>query len=149
MITDIEQNTLDITWFFTNGEYIGFVASGGGKLPVSIANGTMEAVEVLANYFEDLPTISDIIINPNSKKLMTSGTEQSTYLSYFAEIARKGLFTFDKIATNNFSDTNYLLVAKPLNPTKFNELPLEIAEILIKTKATGSIPEILDIGSFD
>jgi hypothetical protein len=33
MLSEIEQQSLDIDCFFTNDEYIVFVASGGGKLP--------------------------------------------------------------------------------------------------------------------
>jgi len=34
---EIDQQTLDIDWFFTDGCYISFMASGGGKLPESVA----------------------------------------------------------------------------------------------------------------
>jgi len=55
MITEIEQEVLDIDWFFTNGKEIGFVASGGGKLPKSISNKSMIEIQSLAGYFKNLP----------------------------------------------------------------------------------------------
>jgi hypothetical protein len=68
MITAIEQEISDIDWFFTNGEEIGFVASGGGKLPDSVSNKSFEEIVLLATYFRDLPQKSRAIIDPNSKK---------------------------------------------------------------------------------
>lgn len=53
MYTEIEQQALDIDWFFTDGKYIGFVASGGGKLPETAANSSVNN-EKLVSYFRGL-----------------------------------------------------------------------------------------------
>lgn len=37
MYTETEQQTLDIDCFFTDGKHIGFVTSGAGKLPETVA----------------------------------------------------------------------------------------------------------------
>jgi len=44
MISLIEQQTLDIEWFFTADNVIGFVASGGGLLPKPVANKSFEEI---------------------------------------------------------------------------------------------------------
>ncbi|MCD0465080.1 hypothetical protein [Flavobacterium sp. ENC] len=61
MITEIEQQSLDIDWFFTDGTHIAFAASGGGKLPESIS----ESVDynLLSHYFRDLPEMTEVKIN--------------------------------------------------------------------------------------
>jgi hypothetical protein len=63
MITEIEQVSLDIDWFFTDGQYISFMTSGGGRLPGSVSE-SEETHKILANYFRNLPEISEVIINP-------------------------------------------------------------------------------------
>jgi hypothetical protein len=98
MITEIEQASLDIDWFFTDGQYISFMASGGGRLPGSVSE-SKETHKILANYFRNLPEISDVIINPELNniliKVFGSGVNER-YLKDYVLMARKGLFSFDK-----------------------------------------------------
>ena len=148
MITDIEQETLDIDWFFTDGNEIAFVASGGGRLPFYVSNKSMEEIESIAEHFKDLPIISEVVINPDIDKFITRGTNKREYLSYFVEIAEKGLFSFDKSISNSFSDLNYHLVAKPITPLKFDELPLEIANGVARVSIDLSNKNGFNIDSF-
>jgi len=141
MITEIEQETSDIEWFFTNGEYIGFVASGGGKLPSSVSCKSIEEIEFLAHYFKDLPKVTEALINLNSR----GSKNNAEYLSYFVGMTSKGLFSFDKSRLNNFSDMNYQLITQPLNPLKLSNLPLEIANLIADTKIKGDIGEHLNV----
>ena len=141
MITEIEQETSDIEWFFTDGQNVGFVASGGGKLPSSVSSKSVEEIELLADYFRCLPMVTEVSISSSAK----ASNNNAEYLSCFAEMASKGLFSFDKSVLSNFSDTNYRLIAKPLNPLKFNELPLEIANLITDTKINGGIGEQLQV----
>jgi hypothetical protein len=64
-------------------------------------------------------------------------------------MAEKGLFSFDKTVSNRFSETNYHLVAKPLNPLKFDDLPVEIAKLLAETKINSNIEVSLNINLID
>lgn len=138
MITEIDQETLDIDWFFTNGSEIAFVASGGGKLPKSVSK-SKENTEALAVYFRSLVQKSDVIINPDLNKVVPASDINERYLSDFVTMAKKGLFSFDKTILNDFSATNYHLVAKPKNPLTVDELPPEILEILTETLVKGEI----------
>jgi hypothetical protein len=149
MFTEIEQATLDIDWFFTNGNEVGFVASGGGKLPDVVSKKSTIEIEILVEYFRCLPKSSVIIINPDLQRLIAfRGAEIDQYLSCFVEMAEKGLFCFDKTILNKFSDLNYHLVAKPLNPLSFNELPAEISKLISDTRISGDIGNSLEINSF-
>ncbi|MGZ3754697.1 MAG: hypothetical protein ACXVAY_03175 [Mucilaginibacter sp.] len=145
MITDIEQETSDIDWFFTNGKEVGFVASGGGILPKSVSKRSFDEIELLATYFRGLPKTSKTIIDTNLKEVITSGNNTNEYLSSFIEMAEKGFFSFDKSVINRFSDTNYHLVATPINPLKFDDLPSEISKILAETKINSNIEASLNI----
>ncbi|GAB2693522.1 hypothetical protein GCM10027037_16210 [Mucilaginibacter koreensis] len=149
MISEIEQETLDFSWFFTNGEKIGFVASGGGKLPNSIANQTHEAIAELASYFEALPPISSVIVNPAINKLITPGTNKHVYISFFAEMAERGIYAFDKTACNNFLNTNYHWVAYPATLLKLSHLPANIATRVMQTTFTGDFNADLDLKHFN
>jgi len=136
IITEIEQQILDIDWFFTNNNDIAFVASGGGKLPRSIAE--LEDSKIfLLDFFTNLPIISDIVINPDLNKIIPNVDER--YLVDFTYFSRRGLLSFDKTYLNNFTDATYHLVAKPIISLQFNQLPAEVKDILVKTFYDGSI----------
>ncbi|MDY0932269.1 hypothetical protein [Chryseobacterium sp. CFBP8996] len=148
MYTEIDQETLDIDWFFTDGENIGFVTSGGGELPKSIA----EKNKKLVSYFRNLPDMSDTVINPNLDSLLNeifgNGVDER-YLEDYLVMTRKGLYSFDKTYLNNFRDSNYHLVAASSTPLILEDLPQDIFEILIETKySEGYLNNIsvIDVG---
>ncbi|UWX59035.1 hypothetical protein N0B40_11340 [Chryseobacterium oranimense] len=147
MYTEIEQQTLDIDWFFTNGKYVSFMASGGGKLPESIAKSKEDNL-VLASYFRNLPEISEIIINPDLNnilmKVFGSGIDER-YIEDYALMTRKGLYSFDKTHPNQFTNPNYHIVASPRNPLRLEDLPENIKDILTRTTYNISLEEIQSI----
>jgi hypothetical protein len=142
MITEIEQQSLDIDWFFITGQDIAFVASGGGKLPQSVAQ-SLEGNKLLSSFFRSLPVISEVIINPDLSMIITTPINEQ-YLVDFMEMTKRGLFSFDKTILNNFSESHYHLVAKPANPLKTDQLPFEIKEALFRSQYHGSIDTGID-----
>lgn len=142
MFTEIDQETLDIDWFFTDKTEIGFVASGGGKLPNSFAK--IEKHELLVSYFRSLPEISDVILNENLKTILSHQIDDN-YLNDFVFFSRRGLYAFDKTNLEMFSDTYYHLVSKPANTIKLNDLPKEIKLILMQTQIHRELKELLHI----
>lgn len=147
MITEIEQETLDIDWFLTDGKYIGFMASAGGKLPDSVAK-SAENNKKLVSYFRSQPEISGCLISTELDAVLTkkfgSGTDDR-YLEDYLSMTKKGLYSFDKTNFNNFLDGQYHLVASPLNPLTVNDLPKEIVEILMETKCSDSINKVMNL----
>ena len=143
MYTDIQQETLDISWFFTDNEDLGFVASGGGKLPASVTQSANNN-ELIGFFFKSLPASSNIVINPNLNNIISSSADER-YLAYFINMAEKGLFAFDKTVSNRFSNPQYHLVAGPVTPLKFADLPFKIKDIISQTKLNGEIGMELDI----
>lgn len=147
MITEAEQQSLDIDWFFTDGDNIGFVASGGGKLPETVSK-SRDNIEEIANYFRSLPVVGDAIVNPNLSKAMGGRMVDDRYLVDFIDMAKRGLYAFDKTVLNSFSETNYHLVARPTRLIKLQELPPTIANRVIQTKIHNEITEHLSTESF-
>lgn len=149
MITEIEQETMDMDWFFTDGEYVGFMASGGGKLPNSVAE-SEEKRQILARYFRNLPEISEAIISPElnnilikSKKSVSGVNER--YLEDYVFMTKKGLYSFDKVILNNFLDPHYHLVTTPKKPLKLEDLPQNILDIVVKTQYQNKLIEVMGI----
>jgi hypothetical protein len=142
MFTEEEQLGLDIDWFFTNNKHIAFAASAGGMLPESISK-AFENYKILSAYFRSLPEISEISINKDLSKIIGSEADER-YLEDFVFMAKKGLFSFDKSIPNNFDHSLYHLVAKPLTPLTFDQVPNEIGNILLKSRYVGSIDAFLD-----
>jgi len=143
MITELEQQNLDIDWFFLNKDNICFVASGGGKLPVSVAK-SFEMNNALSTFFKSLPIISEVIVNPNLNNIIATNVNEK-YLSDFIQMSQRGLFSFDKTVLNNFAESHYHLVAKPVTPFKRNDLPAEILKIISKSIYQGDISTAIDI----
>ncbi|WP_294250474.1 hypothetical protein [uncultured Chryseobacterium sp.] len=147
MYTEIEQQTLDIDWFFTDGKYIGFIASGAGKVPETVANSKINNKK-LVSYFKSLPKISDVMVNPLLDELLfnifgSGGAER--YVRDFIYYTQRGLYSFDKTNLNNFTDHRYHLVASPVNPLKIIDLPSDILDILMQTKFEDNIDLIKDL----
>ncbi|MGU3376133.1 hypothetical protein [Chryseobacterium sp. M5A1_1a] len=151
MYTEIEQETLDIDWFFTDGKYIGFIASGGGRLPNSVAE-SKEENQVLANYFKNLPEISDVLVNSELDNLLIkifgSGADKR-YLKDYVSMTKKGLYSYDKTVLNNSLDPRYHLVASPKESLKLENLPKDILNILSKIRFLNHIENIREISILD
>lgn len=137
MYSEIEQQTLDIDWFVTDSENVGFVASAGGKLPETILE-LGDQNGMLSNYFRNLSEISEAVINPRLNEILQTPTDKA-YLSDFVNMAKKGLYSFDKKVLNNFSDPHYHLVASPKKPLKLKDLPQDVLDILLKTQSLNSL----------
>ncbi|MCC9065588.1 hypothetical protein [Flavobacterium piscisymbiosum] len=146
MITEIEQQSLDIDWFFTDGKHVAFVASGGGKLPKSIAESS--DYNLLSSYFRNLPEKSEIEINVSLSEILKMVPDER-YLADYVLMTKKGLYSFDKTILNNFLDPNYHLVAQPISPLEIIDLPKEVFEILIKSKYDKNLTSISSFNSFE
>ena len=147
MISESEQFTLDIDWFFASRNKIGFVASAGGRLPRSIAR-SEENIQLLSDYFRSLPEISNVQVNPLLEEILSHRKIDDSYLADFVYMAEKGLYAFDKTFLNNFQDDMYHLVAKPLISLAFNSLPIDIIDILRETMNDSDIETGFKISSF-
>ncbi|CAI9675549.1 MULTISPECIES: hypothetical protein [Elizabethkingia] len=118
----IEQRTLDLNIFFKDDKKIIHLASAGGDLPINLLNSD----EYNETFFEELiqlEPIFEIQINPNLIEILGNDENQiniEQYIYDFAEIAKRGIFSYDKTFLSNPESKKYHLVAMPLNPDKLN-----------------------------
>lgn len=75
---------------------------------------------------------------------LTGSEADEPYFRDFVFMAKEGLFSFDKTTPNNFNNTCYHLVAKPLNPLTLDKIPPEIVDILSKSIYAGNIDAFCD-----
>lgn len=145
MLTEIEQQCLDIDWFFIADDKIGFVASGGGKLPNFVAQSS-ESMNEISSFMKTLPQITEVEINNNLKEIKGTTIENS-YLEDFIFMAKRGLYSFDKTYLNNFSDTHYHLVAKPISPLTIDRIPINILSLVKNTWHDSDLSKAMSIKS--
>lgn len=120
----------DIDWFFLDkNDLIGFIASGGGRVPLHIENTDNYN---LREYFNLAPNIDqNVEIHKNIKSILgANNKELNNFFSDFVFIAKKGIYCFDKTILNDFSDTSYHKVIEPNNILKLKSLPTNIQEEL-------------------
>lgn len=140
--TEEMQSYLDIDWFAIDqkGHVMQF-ASLGGIIPQSVAK-YKEDNEFVLDYFKNTKVLSvSVTINDDLSTQSKFLTEKSydDYIRSAVSMAQKGLFAFYKSDINNFDDTNYHLVASPLVPLLFSELPMEIQSIIERTVFYGDV----------
>ncbi|MEO6978335.1 MAG: hypothetical protein ABI113_08140 [Mucilaginibacter sp.] len=146
MITDIEQQTLDIEWFFTSGNQIGFAASAGGQLPDCISKKSLDELKILSDYFWNASPNGEAILNNHLTKNDRGPGDQ--FVSDFIEMSSRGLFSFDKTVPGNFADTGYKLISRPANPLILKSLPDNISLLLKDAFIRDEMPETFDISDF-
>jgi hypothetical protein len=147
MILEAEQSYSDFNWFFTDNKNIGAVASAGGRLPESVRRSKTN-LQLLTSYFEELPFISDAIVNPKLKEYMSQREFDEIDLTNFIFWAERGLYSFDKTLPGTFSDNRYHLIVGPVVALTIADLPLEISNILSQTIIANGFKEPMNISSF-
>ena len=147
MTLETEQYYMDFDWFFTDTKNIGSVASAGAQLPKSVLR-SKENLELLTSFFEELPPITEAIINPRLQEFKLGVKLHEIDLSNFIFMAERGLYSFDKALAGNLGDNRYCLVASPAVALTIQDLPPEISDIILETIIPIGINEPIDISSF-
>ncbi len=127
--------------FLDKNNFIGFIASGGGEIPLHIKNDNNYN---LREYFNNAPDIDENLeINKEIKSILGVFDNQklNKILFDFIFMAKKGVYGFDKTILNNSSDTNYYKVVQPKKKLKLESLPLDIQDKLNKIRLNISIEE--------
>ncbi|MBT2557293.1 hypothetical protein J7E24_05820 [Hymenobacter sp. ISL-91] len=129
-IPDHDQIDADIDWFATDANgHVLHVASGGGRLPESVA-ASQEALLALHQHF---------LLRPETGAAQLAEGTNAAEASGAARYARRGLFSFAKTNLHAPADTQYQLVARPAVPLTVAELPPELAQLLHRTQLPGSV----------
>ena len=124
-IPDHDQIDADIDWFATDPDgHILHVASGGGRLPESVA-ASQEALLALHQHF---------LLRPETGAAQLAEGADTAEASGAARYARHGLFSFAKTDLHTPTDAHYRLVARPAVPLTATALPPELAQLLHRTR---------------
>ena len=116
--SDIEQYTLDLNIFFKDNKKIIHIASGGGKLPVVLLSSDRYN-DTFEKKLMQLPPKFNIKINPKlSNMLKLKDEELAIYLSDFIEVAKRGIYSYDKTQLGDYDNMEFHLVAKPIQKRK-------------------------------
>ena len=125
-----DQLDADIDWFATDAAgHIVHVASGGGRLPESVA-ASQEALLALHQHFLTRPETGAAQVAEGANAADASGA---------ARYARRGLFSFAKTDLHAPTDAQYRLVARPAVPLTVAELPPALAQLLRRTRLPGPV----------
>jgi len=106
---------MDLDWFFTtkDGKII-HLASAGGDVPNEVDEHYLDEI---SDILGELDSNYDYVINPNLENILKANNRKipkmKYYLETFVEMAKLGIFSFDKTDINNGNDNNYHLVASP------------------------------------
>jgi hypothetical protein len=133
-IDELEQEDSDIDWFAVDQHgYIIHFASGGGRLPESVASSEENLLE-LHRYFLELAekaSAASVQLAPDANR----GGNYQGQLRY----AQRGLFSFYKASLRDLADPYYLLFARPAQPLTIQEIPAPLARLLSRTQLPASI----------
>src|SRR5271166_5510148 len=129
MITEIEEETVDLDWFCIDddGEIAHFASGGRGFLPPSVKESRANLDRLAAYFRRDLPPNGSggEAKNLSAHKRFTSSKQKTRYLDDYLLMGSRGLYSLTCImgATR---PTNYFLVIVPSNPLRVEDLPDDI-----------------------
>lgn len=145
MITDIEEETLDLDWFSVddNGELAHLASGGQGFLPPSVKASKTNLNIVTAYFRELIATNGRGIESPNlvSHIQFESNAQRATYLSAFLPMGAKGLHSFDCVLGSR-RPNGYFVVARPSTPMTVDDVPDDIRQILNLTRFAGKFRSV-------
>ena len=137
----IEQNTLDINWYFTDRfNRICIGASAGGLLPNPITENN-EGNEQFHQIVNELPIRFKVTRNENILEQLQgiSSENLDIYFRDFEALAGRGLYAFDKLKLEDPEDGFYLLVAYPNYNTHTDGFPVDKEKLSLIPKTRRSI----------
>lgn len=134
-ISKYDQEVNDFDWFLLGkNNCILHFTSEGGRLPDMVSESD-EDLDFLKYFFYHLNKFDS-----DNNCLMLNNS--------FEEMARKGLYSYDRLNIHDPNDTKYQLIACPEVELKFEVLPTEVQLILarFKTDFDPTKDKIIDVG---
>lgn len=144
LISELEEETQDIDWFCVDavGEIAHFASGGRGFLPTSVSSSRV-SLEILLQYFRESLAPSTVAIEAASlcQHLQFRSTlEMENYFADFRDVGTRGLYSFDCVTVGP-RPSSYFQVVYPQTAVRFENLPGDIREIVVKTKYSGLFRE--------
>jgi hypothetical protein len=152
-ITAIDQEINDYDWFAIDIENrIAHLSSAGGILPSSVTQSAEENI-LLVDYFQSLDIKENNFSINNSFQVpsnMQRPEIRKMFFRYYALYSAMGLYSFARNEFNSdgkWSDFEYSLLTIPAAPLSLQSLPIDIQEIVSRTRYNGvfSDSNILDL----
>ncbi len=137
IIDDDAEAAFDWDWYAVDEEgCIGhFTSAGMRELPRSVKR-DREVVDLIRSYFfEQAPVIGSWSVRAKAE-WDCGGWEyqgREVYLTQFAKMASKGLFSFDTETHTNAG--RYFLVAIPIRILRVTDLPADVRQLVLQTRA--------------
>jgi len=126
--------THDIDWFFYAGSYLIHAASNQGILPIMIEERSNSMVQRWVNDLPELNFESDIEVNTKYiegrlKNMDSNFSSLENYKRTFVNMAKKGLFSFDRDLS--FPE-KYVWIARPLKELQDFNIPVNLYIVQFK-----------------
>ncbi|MBR9847345.1 MAG: hypothetical protein GYB35_15135 [Algicola sp.] len=113
--SQIEQSTLDLDLFLRDKNKHIHIASGGGRIPIRLANSD-NVIEEFKTSIGNLEDNFEVEINPELAQILNiEENGMASYLNDFVSYAKQGFYSYDKTKIGDFDDMTFHLVAKPKN----------------------------------
>ncbi len=137
MLTDIDEEILDLDWFGVDksGEVAHFATAGQGYLPLSVKASKVN-MDTLSTYFREHLSASTTGMVSDRLWLhvaFKSESKRQLFLEEFLPFGAKGLYSFTSIVTH-YRPTGYYNVVRPSRALLIKTLPIEIQNILSLTR---------------
>jgi len=151
-VSELEQEILDLDWFGTDevGAIARFTTGGRGMMPAAAAS-SAEDLETLQRFLEnELPSICTAICNPSIDRYATfrNNEDKNRYVSEACRMSSRGLYCYDCMISR-VRPTGYFRISKPSRPLTFAELPLNIQQVLERTRLNGISFSVADTITVD
>ena len=138
-ITTIDEATRDWDWFAVDasGAVGHFTTAGMRQLPSTVKTDNEAALRLIGYFDQDAPKQFDYVVRLQSE--IAAGTlkdigDHDWYLRSFIAMASAGLFSYDTHTEGRTTD--YFLVAYPKSPLQVDQLPLEVRDLVQRTRST-------------
>lgn len=149
-IDQSEEFDRDWDWFALdlNGHIGHFTTAGLRQLPETV-RADREAAVKLVQYFQATSQATECIVREEAESDAGGWGENGMerYVRSFADMSRRGLFSYDTQMFHG-SSACYYLVTKPAEPLTVKAIPQEIRTLLERTRAslrfdqTVYVPEV-------
>jgi hypothetical protein len=133
-----EEHTRDWDWYAVDlqGKLGHFATAGFRSLPIGFKNDLEGTERCIQYFFEEATVRCDFLVRTGLERdagNFKTLDQRDRYPKFFAEMGRKGLFSFDTELTP--PPGKYFLVTTPQRPLFIDQLPADVRGIVARIRA--------------
>ena len=119
----------DLDWFASclDGAILHFATGGRGFVPDFVRR-SISAYEEIYDYILSRPAGCGVEFFERNLPGFSGDIQRKSYLKFFSEMASRGVFSYDFC-----SDRGYKLIAKPVVPLQFSDLPNQVKHCIFQS----------------